>query len=82
MRRLAEASGLRLGEIFYDSFSLQFTGSEKYRRDIPLVDKSRDAELFPSDLMDRYSRESEKLNERHEGDQAGFFLIRPAGEQS
>jgi hypothetical protein len=80
MHRLAEASGLRLGEIFYDSFSLQFTGSEKYRRDIPLVDKSHDAELFPSDLLARYARESEKLNERHEGDQAGFFLIRPVDE--
>ena len=38
MRRLAEAHGLSIVASYWDSWSLQFWGSEQYEADIPLRD--------------------------------------------
>ena len=73
MRLLAKNAHLTMGEIVYDSFSLQFTGSERYRRDIPLFDKAGDS-LFTDEDMSRFKAQADDLNARREGDQAGFYL--------
>ena len=76
MRLLAEGANLQMGEIIYDSFWLQFTGSERYKRDIPLFDKAGDS-LFTEEEIAHFQAQAEELNAKGEGDQAGFFLWKP-----
>lgn len=71
IQMLAEQSGLILTGVEYDSTELQFTGSELYRRDIPLVE-GRDR--FSSEEIRRYRRWAEALNQKHRGDQAAFYF--------
>ena len=73
MKLLAEEAGLQISSVFYDSSTLQFTGSEKYLKDIPLTDTSG-ADLFSEADILSFQRRAAKLNEEEEGDQAGFYL--------
>ena len=79
MRRLAEAHGLSIVASYYDSWSLQFWGSEQYEADIPLRDPYSLAEnidvLAPEQLA-HYEERSRELNAARDGD-AAVFLLEP-----
>lgn len=80
---LARASGYEVKRIFYDSYALQFWGSELYKLDIPQFgpDPARrqppqevaEATFTPKQLQE-YERRSQVLNRSRMGDQAGFVL--------
>jgi SAM-dependent methyltransferase len=76
---LAGATGMRVAKVLHDSESMQFWGSELYRRDIPLLDPvtSRPpplpAHFRPGELREFRSR-AQALNAAGDGDQACFFL--------
>lgn len=75
--QLAEQAGLILEKVIYDSTHFQFTGSEKYRKDIPL-NTPKDKRLGPKLKRKwdewRYQRRAQRLNREQQGDQAAFFL--------
>lgn len=68
---LSKQTGFELADVMYDSWELQFYGSEKYRKGIPLVDER---ESIPQDVMAQYRAEAAKLNESRQGDSACFYL--------
>ena len=79
MTILAERAGLMVSRVFFDSYALQFWGSEQCRRDIALRDVSSYAEdtrsgLFTPAEIDDFQRRSVELNRKGEGDSAGFVL--------
>lgn len=68
---LNRQAGFEIEDIIYDSFYLQFAGSEKYVRDIPLTDKT---ELFTREEINEFNKKSAALNAQKDGDQAVFYL--------
>ncbi len=76
MKILAEKAGLEIADIFYDSSSIQFWGSEKYQRGIPLNDWSN-ASFLTEEVLAEYKNMADKLNREGEGDQCGFLLYKP-----
>lgn len=77
MNILADKEGLKVTKVVYDSNHFQFTGSEKYKLDIPLS-QPKDRRLLPSvkrKLNERsFNRKAKRLNLEGRGDQAAFFL--------
>ena len=88
MELLAQAAGLRLDRVLYDSTSLQFLASDLYSRDVPMYseeffnaftggppagDASPDAPSGRAE-MSALERRAEELNAQGEGDQAAFYL--------
>jgi hypothetical protein len=75
---LADNAGLRVTRTFFDSYALQFWGSEQYRRDIPLHDGrswgNPDASPFTTEQVAEWEQQSRELNDRGQGDSAGFVL--------
>lgn len=81
IERLAERTGFAVREVHFDSEAFQFWGSEQYRRGIPLndvrsysIDASR-SPFTPAEI-EEYQQTANGLNERHDGDQACFYLRR------
>jgi SAM-dependent methyltransferase len=79
MRILADNAGLRLERALYDSYALQFWGSEQYLRDIPLQSErsyARDqaGSIFTPAEIAEFEARAEELNTTSEGDQAAFYL--------
>ena len=72
---LAKEAGLEVKDVFYDSGTFQFTGSEKYLKNIPLRDKSGEKLFSESNLAD-FQKRADKLNKEEKGDQAGFYLYK------
>jgi len=70
-RNIAEEAGFEVAEVVYDSTSFQFSASEKYSLDIPLVGSD---ELFPKRRLREWNKEAKRLNRLGRGDQAAFFL--------
>lgn len=68
---LAARAGLRLVLVRYDSTAFQFTGSELYKRGIPLVEM--DGQFTRRELR-RYGRLAQRLNAEGRGDQAAFIF--------
>ena len=75
---LAERAGFDVTRVFFDSTPLQFQGSERYERDIPLV--VPDSQV-PDDVLEMERRNSSewwklarRLNRERSGDNAGFVL--------
>ena len=77
----AEQTGFEIASVRFDSYALQFWGSEQYRRGIPL----RDPRSVASGIEDSHFSEAEiaefehaslELNESGRGDQACFILRR------
>ena len=54
----------------------QFTGSERYRHDIPANDRRRDRELFSRAQLAEWRRRTDELNAAAQGDQTMFLLAR------
>jgi SAM-dependent methyltransferase len=77
MTALAATCGLKLESVLFDSTDFQFSGSERYQRDIPMfgVD-SADGQgaLFSSQDIAEFKKRAEELNRAGTGDQACFFL--------
>jgi hypothetical protein len=73
-RRAAEQAGFRISRVTFDSGTLQFCGSELYKRDIPLKQKNSKALNFSKSKMREFMRASVDLNRRNLGDQAAFYL--------
>lgn len=71
MRHLAEAAGLVLEHVVYDSTAFQFIGSEKYRHDLRLDED--DPAITPAMRKD-YGRQAKRLNAEERGDTASFYL--------
>lgn len=74
---LANQTGFKLEKVLYDSTHFQFTGSEKYIKDIPLSHPK------PRGLLRSLKRKAEnykfgvrakRLNREERGDQAAFYL--------
>jgi hypothetical protein len=76
MQVLAESSGLTVLEARSVGRLSQFTGSERYRRDIPANDRRRDRDLFTRAELADWRRRTEDLNREGRGDQTMFFLAR------
>jgi SAM-dependent methyltransferase len=81
IERLAEAAGLRVIRVQYDSVALQFWGSEQYRLDVALHDPrsykmNQRSGVFKRADIRRFARRSRKLNAAGEGDAAAFYLVR------
>jgi SAM-dependent methyltransferase len=68
---MAEQAALELAKVRYNSGDLQFTGSELYRRDIPLM---QGGTPFTRSEMREFRKRARKLNAEGRGDQAAFFL--------
>ena len=73
MELLGNQSGFTLDSVHFDSTEFQFTGSEKYLKNIPLIEKEDD-ELFSAQELNEYKRKAEKLNRDGKGDQACFIF--------
>ena len=78
---LAEQYGFREKYISYDSRSIQFWGSEQYKKDIPLMDESSyfinpGNSVFSKEEIDEFEKETVKVNESGEGDQIVLFLVK------
>ena len=58
-----------------DSSSFQFTGSEKYCRDIPL-NAREDQEVFTEAELKNFAKRAQELNSQGKGDQAAFLFIK------
>lgn len=76
---LASQAGLKIERIVYDSTSFQFWGSEQYKEGIPLTAKQsywkdRRRSIFSQKQILEYRRQSKKLNQDKQGDQAIFYL--------
>jgi len=77
MELLAEKTGFDLYKVEHDSTHFQFTGSEKYLKDIPLSEPkqkglvnsvSRKTQNF------KYDRKANQLNKEGRGDQAAYYF--------
>ena len=74
MEILAGQAGLEVVEARSIGRISQFTGSERYRRDIPANDRRRDRDLFGGAQLALWRRRTEALNRQGEGDQTMFIL--------
>jgi hypothetical protein len=76
---IAKSAGLAISRVFFDSYAIQFWGSEQYKRDIPLRDPRSYAEnpntdLFRVSEIKEFERSANELNKLGNGDSAGFVL--------
>ncbi len=83
IRLLAEEAGLSLVDVKFDSTDFQFRGSEQYRRGIPLVDNHSYSQhlmrsIFTKREIKAFKEKACELNEQKMGDQACFYLRKPA----
>ncbi|HEU5292951.1 MAG TPA: class I SAM-dependent methyltransferase [Cyclobacteriaceae bacterium] len=77
MNLLASMADLTLEDIVFDSWNLQFVGSEGYIKDIPLRSKQKlslTGKLKRKFYKLHYDWWSVKLNKEKRGDQAAFFF--------
>ena len=70
-RSLAEAEGFHVEDVFYDSSSFQFWGSECVTVGRPFAGGRRG---FTNEQLALWEREAAELNEANDGDQGGFVL--------
>lgn len=72
-RWLAAAHDLAVVDSFHDSTAFQFLGSERYRRDVPLIGQPDEA-LFSAAERQAFAAQARALNASGDGDQACFVL--------
>ncbi len=83
MNVLAEQKGFKLENVVYDSFAFQQWGSEQYKKDIALHDENSytvnpDKSPFSNADIREFETHSKELNNSKSGDQAAFYLRKPA----
>jgi len=77
---LAKNAGFIVTDIVFDSYALQFWGSEQYKMDIPLRNDKRsyaenqEPSIFSSLQISEWENKSIELNNNSKGDQAIFYL--------
>ena len=71
MNILANECALKLSSIEYESTAFQFTGSEKYLRDIAFSEKDT---IFSKKQMKIFGKEAKRLNQINDGDSVCFYL--------
>ena len=71
MQELVEKSGFYIDDILYDSNVFQFTGSECYKRALPLCAANK---IFGKEQLDEFIRKAIELNLINDGDSACFYL--------
>ncbi|WP_078792882.1 class I SAM-dependent methyltransferase [Elizabethkingia meningoseptica] len=76
---MAKEVGFTVTDVVYDSNSMQFWGSELYKRDIPLINESSKDFINPDDFFSPteiagYEQYAKELNHNNKGDQAIFYL--------
>jgi SAM-dependent methyltransferase len=76
IRLLSTDAGLAFDGVAYDSWSLQFYGSELYKMNIPLR-AGKEKEVFSEEQMRSFNERAHKLNGESQGDQACFYLKKP-----
>lgn len=77
MSILADRHGLELVRHHRDATDFQFTGSERYLRDIPLVQADGES-IFSPEEREAFRAETIRSNERGDGDQGVFvYRLRP-----
>lgn len=79
---LARNSGLNLEATVFDSYGLQFLGSEQYKNDIPHTDPRSyihglSQSIFSKEDVASFRLRAQALNAAEEGDQAAFYLRKP-----
>ena len=76
MDAMAEAAGMQVQRLFYDSWSFQFWGSELIRRGLPHKGASlaQARAHFTKQQLRAWERESGELNRRGDGDAGGYVL--------
>jgi 2-polyprenyl-3-methyl-5-hydroxy-6-metoxy-1,4-benzoquinol methylase len=79
IKRLARTANLELSKVVYDSDEAQIYGSELYKQDISLLSVPRSVYGNPlrrllSPKFIRYRAMTRRLNRKHLGDQAAFYL--------
>jgi 2-polyprenyl-3-methyl-5-hydroxy-6-metoxy-1,4-benzoquinol methylase len=79
MQMLARNVGLDISRVTYDSSEFQFWGSELFRRDISLAELGEEdlTRYFTHRQLDEFRRQSNKLNQQHQGGRATFYLTKP-----
>lgn len=70
---LAENANLKLYKTIFDSAFSQFTGSERYVRN--LLSK-KDTEVFSKSEINHYKKLAQLLNKMNDGDSACFYLMK------
>jgi SAM-dependent methyltransferase len=83
VRLLAAEAGFEMKEVIYDSTEFQFWGSEQYLHDIPLNAEGSYAtcptnSIFTEAEIQSFRERAQCLNQRGEGDQAAFYLMKNA----
>ncbi len=76
MGRVTEEAGMGIFATEYDSTETQFTGSERYRRNLPMAGGPKQKQLFTRAEMAEFEKRSAALNSEGRGDQAAFYLRR------
>lgn len=76
---LIQQTGFKITHSYSDSYSLQFWGSEQYKKNISLFDNKSYSispldSLFTKKQIDEYEQHSHNLNIDNKGDQAVFIL--------
>ncbi len=80
LRLVAEACGLEVSRVDYDSTGVQFWGSEQYLQDIPLLSERSLVQcgpqnsIFSPEQLAGFDSQAAALNQQGRGDQAAFFL--------
>ena len=73
IKMLAKRAGLKVIDFWNDSVSMQFWGSEQYKKNIPLTDprsysQDKTTSIFSSEQIIKYQREADILNQEGKGD--------------
>jgi SAM-dependent methyltransferase len=81
IRLVAAGAGFEVKEVIYDSTEFQFWASEQYLHDIPLHSDQSYAEspsksIFSEAQIQSFRQRADWLNQRGEGDQAAFYLVK------
>ena len=81
MTLLADKANLSLQNVTYNSYDLQFWGSEQYLKNIPLRSESSYAEnpansMFSWKQIETFKRKTKELNRTNQGDSTKFLLVK------
>ncbi|AWV99854.1 class I SAM-dependent methyltransferase [Arcticibacterium luteifluviistationis] len=71
---LAKKVSLTVEKVVYDSTELQFLGSERYLKNIPLLDATPNKEIFSSSEIKAFKLKAIELNQKNNGDSCAFII--------
>lgn len=81
IKRLAQAAGLSLKGVVFDSEGWEFLGSEQYRQNIPMRDPhsyfvDKEHSIFTKDEILEFEKAAEQINAAGRGGRAAFYFIK------